>query len=194
MNPLPPNLPRVRFATPADEEDLIGLVRDLHGESGLRDAADRPLSLSEGKVRSLIRSAVLRPQHGEGPPSAGEACVPLLPTEGHAAIGVIGAEGAIQGSVCLSIETTWYNEDRPVLLEIWNYVARPYRRSQNAKTLIAFSKAVASVLGLPLVMAVMSTERQAAKMRFYERNLGRPFGAVYLFNPSASQAASPSAG
>jgi hypothetical protein len=164
--------PHVRFAGLCDEEGLIAMVRELHTESGLRDGSDRPLPLNEAKVRATVRRAIL-PRRRDPDGDAG-----------HAAIGVIGSVGQIEGSVYLSVETTWYSE-APFLTEIWNYVPLPYRRSENAKTLIAFSKAVASTLGLPLVMGVMSTERQPAKLRFYERNLGcRPLGAFYLWNPT----------
>jgi hypothetical protein len=184
-------LPRVRFATPADEDPLIAMVRDLHSESGLRDSGNLPLPLDEDKVRGMIRRAVVGRSAAAGacaPSGARPEASPAVPTvdaePGHAAIGVIDASGEIEGSVFLSIETTWYSA-APVVVEIWNYVGRPYRKSRNAKTLIAFSKAVASVLRLPLVMAVMSTERQPAKMRLYERNLGcQPFGAFYLYNPT----------
>lgn len=188
------DLPRVRFAGPEDEDRLIAMVRDLHSESGLRDAEDRPLPLDEGKVRALVQSAVLRSSNGLGPHAigSGAGAIEIHETHagsagqdiaGHAAIGVIGPPQRIEGSVYLSVETTWYSR-APVVVEIWNYVPPAFRRSQHAKTLISFSKAVATVLGLPLVMAVMSTERQQAKMRFYERNLGcRPFGATYVYTP-----------
>lgn len=152
----------VRLAEPIDADDLVQMTRELHLESGLRDGKNLPLPFSEDKVRRMMEQT-------------------LTPNNG-ALVGVIGHPGNIQGSVCLEICETWYSSEE-VIRERWNFVRPAFRQSHNAKILIAFSKAVATVMRLPLVMGTMSTERQPAKIRFYQRTLGvEPLGAYFVFN------------
>ena len=152
----------VRLADPDDEDDLLQMQRELHLESGLRDGKGRPYLFSENKVRSMLRHSLT---YGNG-----------------SLIGIIGSPGRLEGSVCVTTSSPYYS-DIEFLQERCNFVRHAFRQSHNAKILIAFSKAVASAMRHDLVMGTMSTERQPAKVRFYQRALGcEPFGAFFVFN------------
>ncbi len=142
---------RVRVADPSDEEELMAMCRNLHAENGA-------FSMSEEKVRALLWRAFNR-QDG--------------------LIGVIGASGRLEGSIYLLIDQLWYSNDW-CLLELWNYVLPAYRRSTNAKELIAFAKKCSEALRLPLFIGILSNEQTEAKVRLYRRQLGTPAGAFFL--------------
>lgn len=168
------DLSAVRLAEPSDEEELVEMCRALHRESGLRDGNDEPLPFCVERVRATVQRATMIRRND---PDAGQAWC-----------GIIGPPGALEGSIYLSVETAWYS-DAPFLAEIWNFVAPEFRKSANAKTLIAFAKATARTLHMPLMMGITSTERAPAKMRFYERNLGcRPMGGFFVYNADHASA------
>jgi hypothetical protein len=146
-------LPQVRLATPGDEPELMALCRALHGEIGL-------FSFSESKVRGVIQQYFER-RGG--------------------IIGVIGPSNAIEASICLIIAEQYYTTDWH-LMEMWNFVAAPYRRSRNAEALIEFAKRCSTQIGLPLIIGVMSNVRTAPKVRLYQRRLGVPSGAFFCYN------------
>lgn len=165
MSPSTPSY--VRLAEDRDEDTLMEMTRLVHDECGLRTADDAPLPFCEDKVRGTLRDAI-NPSDRADP--------------SRLYIGVIENGDRLEGSVCLSICEPWYSNVRYVA-EMWNVVLPPYRKSRNFDLLIAFSKQVALALKSPLLMGVMSTERQAAKMRLYERTFGvRPYGGYFLFN------------
>src|SRR5262245_66687015 len=101
------DLPKVRIATRADEEEVMAMCRALHEENGL-------FSLDEGKIRDIFRKYYDR----KG-----------------AIIGVIGQAGNIEASTCLLISDNYYTNDNH-LAELWNHVGRDYRHSRNAEALI----------------------------------------------------------
>lgn len=159
---------RVRLAEQSDAEELLDMARELHLESGIRDGNDEPLPFSEKKTRRTILQS-FEQEHG-------------------AIIGIIGEPGSLEGSVCIAWTDPWYSEEL-ILQERWNFVRPTYRKSQNAKILINFSKLIATVVWRPLIMGCMSTERQPAKMRFYERTIGcEPLGGFFVFNPDRMEA------
>lgn len=96
-------------------------------------------------------------------------------------IGVVGERDKLEGSICLLIDRFWYSRDLH-LEELWNFVHPDHRRSQHAKTLIGYAKNCSLSLDLALVIGVMSDERTEAKVRLYERQLGKPAGAFFIFN------------
>lgn len=155
--------PVVRLAEPRDEDAIIAMLRELHGECGIRKGDGSPLTFSEDKVRKTVRDATN--------------------DRNTAFLGVVGRSAHhAEGSVLLHVRDQFYTDDK-VLSEVWNFVSAPYRKSNNAKTLIAFSKALAASLKVPLIMGVISAERQAAKMRFLERQMGsQNVGRYYVFN------------
>lgn len=161
---------KVRVAMPSDEEELMDACRRAYatGEWGLRYGDGSPLPYAPDRVRSTIQKAIIRQRND--------------PDGGQAVIGIAGEPGKLEGSVYLYVSSTFVS-DAPFLMELWNYVFPAYRKSDNAKALIAFSKAVANIMRMPLVMGVMSHERTEAKCRLYSRALGRPaLGSFFLYN------------
>lgn len=163
---------RVRLAESRDEEELVAMVHAMHQELGFRNAADQPMRFAPDKVRGMIqRATVDRPND----PSA----VPCW-------IGVIEGEKQLEGSAFLTVQSHWATDDHH-LAELWSWTFPKFRKSANAKTLITFSKALANTLQLPLLLGVMSIDRQPAKGRLIERSTGcKPFGQFYLFNADAA--------
>ena len=158
--------PQVRLADLSDEDELVELTRAAHKETGLRYDSNEPLPFSEKKVRAMVRR--------------------IIPQYHNCVIGIIGSPGQMQGSVCIVRDEPWYSEQE-IIQEKWNFVFPEYRKSNNAQTLIAFSKAVACAWQRRLIMCVMSTERQPAKMRLYRRQIGcEPFGGFFVFDYNQS--------
>lgn len=170
--PLPTDISSVRLAGPGDEDELLDMLKLMHLESGPRMANNEPLAFCESKVRTTIRKATAPKRPG-------------LDLE-QSWVGVIANDKQIEASVCLSIVEPWYT-NMAFLNETWNFVRPEFRKKpskfSNAKILLVFCKRVADELGLPLLIGVLSPERQDAKMRLYERAIGcRPIGGYFLYN------------
>jgi GNAT superfamily N-acetyltransferase len=75
----------------------------------------------------------------------------------------------------------WYTSDAH-LEELWAFVRPQFRRSKNAQALIEFAKALAVELKRPLLIGVLSSQKTEAKVKLYQRKLGAPKGAYFLFN------------
>lgn len=144
---------RVRKADRGDEKEVMALCRELHKENGL-------FTLTEEKVQSYLDRAFNR---------------------NGAIIGVIGERGRIEGAIYLMISDFWYSDDWH-LAELFSYVLPQYRKSSNAKDLIAFAKRCALELKLPAVIGIISNERTEAKVNLYRRQLGTAVGAFFVFN------------
>lgn len=152
----------VRLACPEDEDAIVDMLRQLHGDCGIRKGNGEPLAFSEDKIRTTIRDAI-----NDGGRSS--------------FLGVVGSDKP-EGSVLLQVREQFYTTEK-VLSEVWTFVAPQYRQSNNARLLVAFSKSVASCLRMPLVMGIISPERQESKLRFLERQMGsRHVGRYYVFN------------
>lgn len=165
----------VRLADQGDEDGLLDMLRLMHNEAGPRTAEGEPLSFSEPKVRATIQKATIPNRN--------------CPDRGQSWVGVIGEPKTLEASVCLSVAQPWYT-DTELLNETWTFVHPQFRKTNNAKALIAFSMAIADALGLPLVMGVMSLDRQPAKARLMSRVLGcEPLGSVFQYNPRYDSAA-----
>jgi len=100
-------------------------------------------------------------------------------------VGVIGEPGKPEGAVLLRIGAMWYS-DNQVLEEKAIFIHPEYRSAKGgrARRLCEFSKQVATSLGIPLIIGVLSNHRTEAKVRLYERQFGRPTGAFFLYNAS----------
>lgn len=145
---------RVDFATPADEPALMDMCRRLHAENGM-------FALDEDMVRAMLWRA--------------------FDKQG-AIIGVIrGDTVPIEGVLYMLISRFWYSRQEH-LEELFNFV-HPDRRNPpgRAKALIGFAKECADRLAIPLVIGVVSNERTEAKVKLYQRQLGRPAGAFFLY-------------
>lgn len=165
----------VRFATRADEECLVEMIRQMHedGEWGSWDAEGRPFPFAPEKARCLVQSAT---QSGRNEPDAGQTW-----------LGVIGTPGNLVGSACVTVQEPSMSEGF-FLGERWNWLC-PEARSDPAASdaLLAFSVGIADATGMRLVMAAM-TQKRAAKSRFYERRFGAPIGNVYDYSPVGAAA------
>jgi hypothetical protein len=140
----------VRRGVPADAEPMMILLREMHAENGLAP-------LDEQKVRNTL----MRGLTGDG-----------------AIVGIIRSDGIIAASVGLFISRWWYSEASHVE-DLWSFVSENYRKSEYAKNLLVWSKHAAKVLGQPLLMGVLSSERTQAKIKLYQRQLGAPVGALF---------------
>lgn len=99
-------------------------------------------------------------------------------------IGVIGAKDALEGIIYMVISNFWYSK-KPHLEELFNYVHPDHRKSEHAKSLIEFAKKCATN-DIRLVIGVISNTRTEAKIRLYERRLGKPAGAFFVYPPPAA--------
>lgn len=147
------DLPSVRIATPADEEEVMAMCRELHGENGL-------FTLNEDKVRGLLRRCFTRDK---------------------TIVGVIGPRGKIEATTCITICDMAYTDDWH-LAEIWNHVGKEYRNTPNIDALINFAKRCSDTIGIPLITGIITNNRVAGKVRKYRQHFGYPAGAFFVHN------------
>ena len=143
--------PHVRAATAEDEVELMGLCRMLWEENGI-------LAMDEDRVRAVLHGAFNK----------------------RGFIGVIGEPGKIEAMIFLVLSQFWYSQEW-LLEELLNYCHPDYRRSGNAKHLIAYAKKCSDELGIPLFMGIISNDRTEQKVRLYQRQLAKPRGAFFIY-------------
>jgi N-acetylglutamate synthase-like GNAT family acetyltransferase len=143
----------VRVATPSDLDQIMQLAVEAAKENGFLDAST-----------TLLLKAIWGPLNQD-----------------HGIIGCIGSD-PIEGMVVLKIGTVFYSEV-PCVEELVVFVKPQFRAAKGgrAKKLVEFSKSVADKLGLVLLVGILSNERTKAKCRLYERMLGAPAGAYWLY-------------
>jgi len=98
-------------------------------------------------------------------------------------IGIIGKEnGPIEGAILLRIGPMWYSHDM-VVEEKAIFIHPDHRGAKDgrARKLVEFAKKTANELGIPLLIGVLSNKRTEGKIRLYERQLGKPSGAFFLY-------------
>ncbi len=103
-------------------------------------------------------------------------------------IGVIdGKDGKLEGTILLTIGPAWYGR-KPYLEEKSVFVHPDFRSAKGgrASRLIEFAKWTADRLDMKLFMGIVSNERTSGKIRFYEKYLGRPVGAIWLYEPNSA--------
>ena len=152
-----PDSTRVRVAHTADLDGILCVSRAVHQENGVG-------AFDDGRVRARIGTAL----RGE-----------------NAICGVIGPAHEIQGAVLLEIAQHWYSTDWFVS-ERFLCVLPEFRRSTNAKDLLAFAKGVADELSLPLFCGVMSPNNIERKTIFYKKALGPASGVMWIYPPGAA--------
>lgn len=99
-------------------------------------------------------------------------------------IGIIcKPNGKAEGGVLLRVGKMWYS-NQDVLEERVIFIPPEFRTAKGGRAtrLCEFSKKAAEDLGIPLLIGVMSSVRTEAKVRMYERQFGKPTGAVFLYN------------
>jgi hypothetical protein len=148
----------VRCARPTDENSMMDFLRLMHEENGM-------FPMDNDKVRGILRRGIQRDR---------------------AIVGIIRGDKGIEASVGLYVGVFWYAPDTtPHIEDLWTFVREDCRRTSHAKDLLAFSKWASSYLGFPLLMGILSNDRTAAKVRLYERQLGRAAGALFVIGQSA---------
>jgi hypothetical protein len=109
----------------------------------------------------------------------------------HGIMGVIGAPGSqpLEAAVLLRIGNIWYSR-APHIEERAIFVHPQFRQARGGRAarLAEFSMDVADGLGLPLTIGVLSASRVEAKIRLYERTLGKPSGCYWIYWPNSRKA------
>jgi hypothetical protein len=103
-------------------------------------------------------------------------------TRNHGIVGIIGEPGQqFEAALLMRVESLWYS-DEPSLVERAIFVHPDYRNAKGgrARKLCEFAKSAASVLELPLVIGILSSQRTESKVRLYERQFGKPSGAYWI--------------
>ena len=132
----------VSFAEPSDAPEVYRLMIELHNENGV-------FTLNAEKAARM--------------------CAGLF-EPGLAVVGVLRGTVEIEGAIALKRVQLDYTDDWH-LVDVFNHVRIPYRKSDHAKRLIKFAKACGEDLGLPILVGIVSTQRTEAKMRLYRRML-----------------------
>jgi len=99
-------------------------------------------------------------------------------------VGIICKQnGKAEGGVLLRVGKMWYS-NQDVLEERVIFIPPEFRSAKGGRAtrLCEFSKKAAEDLGIPLLIGVMSSVRTEAKVKMYERQFGKPAGAVFLYN------------
>ena len=145
----------VRLAVPEDKLAVFELCKMLHAENGLFPMDD-----------DLVQETMMKGINRNG-----------------GVLGVIGPVGGpLEGVIYMTILNFWYSR-KPHLAELFSYVPPEHRKSNHAKVLIEFAKQCATD-DIKLVIGVISNNRTEAKVRLYERRLGKPVGAFFLYPPN----------
>lgn len=155
----------VRSATPDDKPEVWRLLKLHHAENAL-------FPLSERKVEFYVDRA-LHPEN-----------IPANDTGPRGIVGTIGKVGALEGMVMLVLGSPWYT-DSIAMDDCVNFVDPAHRNSNHAHALIDYSKRLVDQVrvGNPefsMLMGIVSTERTAAKVRLYSRQL-EPIGAFFMY-------------
>jgi hypothetical protein len=160
----------IRKALPHDAPEIWRLFLQVHRENGL-------FQLSPSKVTEFMDRA-LHPER-----------IHPADTGVRAQIGVIGPPGRLEAVVFVLIAQFWYSNDFH-LEELLVYVDPECRKSRHAITCLAWMKALADQLKIPLLTGIISKERTAAKIRLYDRMLPR-IGAFYLYPKDDAELSKP---
>lgn len=142
----------VRIAIRSDEDGIYNLMVEAHREQPI-------FELNEFKIREKLRFCTDR----KG-----------------GAIGVIDGPSEIEAYLIGELQRHWYTDEWH-FGELSNFVHPEHRKKPHAKNLIQFAKWFAEQMGMPLIMGILSTQRTAAKIRFYERQI-TPCGALFVHN------------
>ena len=153
----------VRKPVMEDLPELMKMAKAMHSEGAM-------MPMSEARSREMIVSAIQNDTIVDGKHIRNNICA-----------GVIGPVGKPEAVICMILTRYWYsNYDH--LEEVLNYVSPEHRKSTRAKYLIEYAKMCSREIGIPLLIGVLSQERTEAKVRLYQRQLGKPVGAWFLYN------------
>jgi hypothetical protein len=145
----------VRIAIAEDEPEILRMVALMLEENNIGSSL---AEIDQEIVRQKIQKALTRDL---------------------SIMGVIGEPGKLEAMIYLDVNSFWYSR-KPHLMELFNFVDPEHRRSAHAKSLINFAKQCVTE-NTKLVIGVVSNERTEAKVRLYERQLGKPAGAFFVY-------------
>lgn len=157
----------VRKAVPGDRDSIWELFHLLHEENGI-------FQISEHKINYLL-DRVLYPER------ISEADTGL-----RGFMGVIGPVGKLEGLLVMVLGSFWYS-DEIIFEEYANFVHPDHRKSNHAKTLLAYSRHMADNVNIPLCIGIVSNVRTAAKVRLYRRQLPEA-GNFFLYGVKKHEA------
>lgn len=149
----------VRLAKPEDADSIMACLRLMHEENGL-------FSLSEGKVRAIINSALAPDPDVKVPPM----------------IGVIGPVADVEATMCLTLAQPYYTDDWH-LGDMWCFIRPDSRKKNHISGLLEWAKSCEEKVGIPLMTGVISNKRTAAKVRIFSKHFGEPLGAIFMWPP-----------
>jgi len=144
----------LRIATPDDLEAICTLLRSMHSEIGIGRVDD---DTARGAISDII-------QKGQ--------CV------------VAEKDGAIVGSVGLTMTQWWYSKDL-LFTDQWFFVHPAHRQHGLATRLVNFIKGVADKWKIPAVISVGTTVETLPKLKFFKKHM-KPFGGSFIHIPKAS--------
>jgi len=144
----------VRIAERSDEPEIMLLLNQMHAEGGL-------MPLDHAEASATFHRAFNR-QGG--------------------ILGVIGESGDIKAMIFLLISRFWYSKQFH-LEELFNFVRPDVRKAKEAyaQRLIEFAKKCSDEIKLPLTIGVLTNIRMEGKVRLYQRELGVPAGAWFVY-------------
>jgi len=106
-------------------------------------------------------------------------------------VGVVeNDDGEIVGAVLIKMVNLFYS-DETILEERGMFLRPDYRTAKNgvakglASRLCEFCKKVSDDLGMPLRVSVENDVRTQGKIRLFERQFGKPTGALFLYKPNS---------
>jgi len=148
----------VRFATIADEDEIMRLMREAFKEQPI-------FPLNERKMLETIRK-----------------CTVENIKDRRGMIAIVGPPGALEGYLIAVFAQYWYS-DAYHLEELSNFVHPDHRLAWkgHARNLIEFAKWFAEFCEVPLLMGILSTQRLEGKIRLYQRQV-KMCGAVFVHN------------
>ena len=152
---------KVRVATTADLDEIMKLAVEAAKENGFLDAST-----------TLLLKAIWGPLNQD-----------------HGIIGCIGDTGALLEAMVVLRGGKIFYSDTDCLEELTVFCRPEFRSAKGgrAKKLVEFSKSAADSLGLPLLIGVLSNQRTEAKCRLYERMLGKPAGAYWIYRTATGR-------
>ena len=150
---------KVILANPEDISQILGLLKLRHNEDGIGEFNE-----------PLVRNYVSRGVRG------------IL-----AVVGVIkGSRNNVEATAGIYMDAPWYSSE-PLLEERWLFVHPDHRRSEHAKSLIAFAKMGAVILKQRLVVTAISNPITEPRVKLLERNLPKS-GLVFVFDGNIDSA------
>jgi hypothetical protein len=155
----------VRKATAEDRDGIWDMLHLLHEENGV-------FHISEPKLDYTL-NRILHPED-----------IPEGDMGLRGFIGVIGPVKKIEGLIILTLGSFWYT-DEAHLEELANFVHPEFRKSNHAKTLLAWSRHISDSVGIPLLIGIISNSRTVAKVRLYRRQLPEA-GSFFLYNATTT--------